>query len=169
VTGIASQTAGVIGGDDLGKSLGLGAVGLVAAGADDGGVELRRFYRPGIVGMFGLRSVAGLAGYHHMPSLLLEICDIGMAALAHIVASEGYGPGRDLSNGRAAIVSILSKAAWDDDGPEGNKSDQSDGHDSHQPNEVFDILKQVVRRTPGASYALNCAMLLDNWESPAER
>jgi len=39
VTGVAGETTGVIGRDDLGKCLGLGAVGLVTARANDGGVR----------------------------------------------------------------------------------------------------------------------------------
>ena len=134
-----------------GKSFGLGAVGFVAAGADDGGVELRRLYRCGIVSMLGLGSVAGFAGDNHMPALLFMIDDVGMAGLAYIVAGEGDGPGRDLSNGSAAIVSVLAKALRNDEGAQGDECDHCDRHDHREPDEMFNVLEQSVRPTPGAS------------------
>jgi len=139
----------MIGGDDLGKSFGLGAVGFVAAGADDRRVELRRFYGCRIVGMFGLGPVAGFARDDHMPALLLQIDYVGVAGLANIMAGESHRAGCDLSNSIAAIVPVLSKAARDDDGSQGNESDQGDRHNNNQPNEMFDVFEQVVRRTLG--------------------
>src|SRR4029077_4569091 len=62
VTGVAGETPGVIGRDDLGKSLGLCAVGLVTARADDGGVGQLWLYRGRIVSVLALRFVAGPPG-----------------------------------------------------------------------------------------------------------
>ncbi len=84
-----------------------------------------------------------------MLALLFLVDDVGMAGLAGVVAGEGHGPGGDLGDGGAAIVPVLPKAARDDDGAQDDECDQRDRHDGGEPDEVFNILEQVVflRRT----------------------
>jgi hypothetical protein len=161
VTGVAGDASGVIGGDDLGESFGLGAVGLVAAGADDGSVELWWLYGGRVVGVPGLGSVAGLAGDDNVLAQLFLIDYLSMATLANIVAGEGGRPGRDFSNGRTAIVSVLAETVGDNESTQANESNQGDCHNGREPDEMFNILEQGVRRSPGASCAQQSAMLLD--------
>ena len=103
--------------------------------------------------MLGLGPVAGFAGNPYMLALLFLLDHVGVAGFANIVTSEGHGPGRDLGNGGAAIMSVLAKTARNDGGPQDDECDHCDCHDGRQPNEVFDVLEQFVRPTPGASRA----------------
>ena len=153
MAGIAGQTSRVLRCRDLREALGLGAVGFVAAGADDGGVELRRLQRCRIVGMFGLGAVAGFARNDHMLALFLLLDHVGVANLARIVAGKGHGPGRDFGDGVASIVSILPKTVRNDEGAQRDEGNQCDRYDGREPDEVFDVLEQFMRPTPGASRA----------------
>jgi hypothetical protein len=118
----------VIGGGDLGESFGLGAVGLVAAGADDGSIELWRLYGGRGVGVLGLGSVSGLARDDDALAQFFLIDHVSMATLASIVAGEGGWPGRDFSNGCAAIVSVLAETVGDHESTQANESNQGDCH-----------------------------------------
>jgi hypothetical protein len=141
VASVAGDASGVICGCDLRKGFGLGAVGFVAAGADDG-VELRWFHGGGIVSMLGLGSVAGFAGDDDVFALLLLFHHVGMAGLAHVVAGMGYGTGGGFGDGGAAIVSVLAEGARDDGGAQEKECHQSDRHNGGEADEVFDVLKQ---------------------------
>jgi hypothetical protein len=166
VASVAGDASGVICGCDLRESFGLGAVGFVAAGADDGGVELGRLDGGGIVSMLGLGSVASFAGDDDMLALLLLFHNVRMAGLAHIVAGMGYGAGCGFGDGSAAIVSVLAEAARNDGGAQEKESHQSDRHDYGEADEVFDVLEQVAFLRPGAGVAGagKCPMLLDSWD-----
>ena len=142
VAGVAGNASGVIGGCNLGEGFGLGAVGLVAAGAYDGGVELRRFHGGGIVGVPGLGSVAGFARDDDMLAQLFLSDDIGVTSFADIVARKGHGAGGGLCDGCAAIVSVLAEAFGDDKGAQDDKGNQGDGDDDREPDEMFNILEQ---------------------------
>jgi len=100
---------------------------------------------------------------------LLLVDDVGMASLANVVAGESHWAGGDFGDGRAAIVSVLSEAAGDDDGTQAYEGNQRDGHNSGETDEMFRVLEQVMRQTLGASCAKNCAMLLDNLDLGGER
>ena len=148
MAGVAGDASGVICGCDLRESFGLGAVGFVAAGADDGGVELRRFDGGGIVSMLGLGSVAGFAWNDHVLALLLLLHNVGVAGLAHVVAGMGDGPGRGFGDGGAAIVSVLTEATRDNRATQKKECHHSDGHNGGEADEVFDVLKQGVFLRP---------------------
>jgi hypothetical protein len=85
-----------------------------------------------------------------MLALLFLLDHVDMAGLSNIVAGEGHGAGRDLSDGVAAIMPILSKAPRDDEGAHRGECNQCDCHDCREPNQVFNVFEQVVRPTPGA-------------------
>jgi hypothetical protein len=68
MAGIAGQTAGVVGTRHLGEGVGLGGVGLVAAGTNHGGVGQGRLDGSGIIGVPGLRAVANLTVKSGMPA-----------------------------------------------------------------------------------------------------
>lgn len=68
MAGIAGQTAGVICSGHLGERAGFGRVGLVAAGANHGGIGQGRLERSGIIGVPGLRAVANLTVKSGMPA-----------------------------------------------------------------------------------------------------
>ena len=158
-------------GRDLGEGFGLGAVRFVAAGAEDGGVELRGCHGGGIVSVLGLGSVAGFAGDNDVLALLLLIDHVGVAGFAGTMAGEGNRPGRDLGEGGATIVAVLAKTTRHDGGAQHNEGNQRDQHHGGEPHEVFYVLEQVVflRRAAGATCAAKYAMLLDSWNSCRER
>lgn len=113
----------MIRGDDLGEIFGLGAVGFVAAGADNSSVEFGRLHGGGIVSMAGLGAMTSLARYDDMAALLFLLDHVGVAGFAHFVAGMGDGVAGGLGDGGTAIVSVLAKTLGDDDGAEGDESD----------------------------------------------
>jgi hypothetical protein len=68
MAGIAGQTAGMFGARYLGERVGLGGVGLVAAGANHSGIGQGRLDGSGIIGVPGLRAVANLTVKSGMPA-----------------------------------------------------------------------------------------------------
>lgn len=96
MAGSAGESGGMIGGGDLREIFGLGAIGFVAAGTKDGGVELRGDDVAGISGVLCRRAVTSFAGNVDVPALLFQVDDIGMAGFAGFVAGEGNRPGGDL-------------------------------------------------------------------------
>jgi len=150
----------MIRGRNLGEGFGLGAVGLVAAGADDCGVELRRRHGCGIVGMLGLGSVAGLARDHYMLALLFLIDHVGVAGLTRLMAGEGDGSSGRLGDGSATIVSVLAKAAWNDCGAQDDKGNHCDRDDRGEPDEVFNVLEQAI--LPAPESGATCAQKMAN-------
>jgi len=91
MAGVAGDAAGVVRGNDLRESFRLGAVGFVAASADDGGVEFRRLDGGWVVGVLGLGSVAGFAGDDDVLAELFLIDNVGVAGLANVVSGMGDG------------------------------------------------------------------------------
>jgi hypothetical protein len=144
MAGVASETTGVIRGDDLRESFGLGAVGFVAARTKDRGVELGRLNRGRVVGVFGLGSVAGFAGDHNVLTQLFLIDDIGVAGFAHFVTCVGGRPGSGFRNGVAAIVPVLAETVGHNGGAEHYERDHCDYHHSGKTDQVFGVFEQVV-------------------------
>ncbi len=170
MTGVAGKALGVVCGDDLRECFGLGAVGFVAAGADDRGVELRGLDGCGIVGVLGLRSVAGFARDDHVAALLFLVNDLGVAGLADLMAGVGDGASGDLGDGVAAVVSILTEAVRDDGGTKKDEGDQCGRHDNGEPDEVFNVLEQFgLSASDRDALRGICAMILDTFESPEGR
>jgi hypothetical protein len=143
MAGIAGESAGVICGRYLRESFWFCAVGFVTAGTDHDGIQLRRCDGRGIVGVFGLGSMAGFAGNDDVLALPFLINDVGMAGLTGIVAGEGYRPGCDLGDRSAAIVAVLPKTARDDGSAQDDERNQCDRHDDDEPDEVLCVLEQV--------------------------
>jgi len=167
---VAGQASGVVGRSDLGEGFWLGAVGFVAAGAEDGRVELRRSHRAGIVGVAGLGSVTGFAGDNDVSALFFLIDYVGVAGFADVVTGEGDWAGSDLGDGGATVVTVLAKTARDDGGAQDGKRHERDQHHGGEADEMFDVLEQVVfLRLGEGACAEKCAMLLDNRDWRRER
>ena len=139
---VASKTSSVIGSDDLGKCLGLGAVGFVAAGAEDRGIELWRLDGGGVVGVPGLGSVAGFAGDDDVLAELFLIDDVGVAGFAKVVPGVRNGAGSGFRDGVPAIVPVLAKTMGHDGGAQQHEGDDSDRHHSGKTDQVFGVLEQ---------------------------
>jgi hypothetical protein len=157
MAGIAGEASGVIGCSNLRKALRFGAVGLVTARTHQGCVQLLGLHRTGVVRVLGQGSVASLASNHHMLAKFFLIQHVGMAGFAGIVPGKRNRPGRDLADRRPSIVAVLPKTAGYDRGPQNHECHQRYRDDYCQPNEVFDVLKQVrVPVTVPRSAADNC-------------
>jgi len=89
MAGIARRSARMLSRIYLRKTLGLGEIGLVAARAEDRGIQLVRYYRSRIFGVLGLRSMAGLAGYAFVHPCVLHIHNAAMANLAGLMTGVG--------------------------------------------------------------------------------
>ncbi len=172
MTGVAGEPSGVIRRGNLRKALRFGTVGFVTAGTHDGCVQLPGLHRTGIVRVLGQGPVASLASDNHMLAKLFLIHDVGMAGLAGVVPGKRNRSGRDLADRRASIVAILPKTVRYDSGPQDHECHQRYCDDDGQPNQVFDVLKQVrvpCATLPGAICTQNCAMYLNTRDSSRER
>ena len=160
---VARDSSRMIGCYDLRKSFRLGAVGFVTTGTEYRRVEFGGSDRCRILGMPGKGSVAGLTRNHHVLAQLLLVDDLGVAALARLVAGESNGTSRDLGDGIAAIVAVLSEAVGDHSRAQDDESDHRDHHDYRETNEVFYVLEQVDLPAPGLRARLRAksAMSLD--------
>src|SRR5208283_642080 len=141
VAGIAGRSARVFLRHNLRKVLWLGDVRLVATDAQLGGIQLRGLHRRRIVGMLGERPVARLAGNSLVYAFALYVEDIGMAALADLVASVGNRQCRNLGDCLAAIMSVLSKTARDEGGTQHDESDDTHQKDGGHPEKVSRIFE----------------------------
>ena len=141
MAGVAGETSGVIGGDDLRKSLGLGAVGLVTVRTNDGGVGQLWFYRGRIVSVFALGSVASFAGNVGVTTQFLLIYDVGVASLAGVMTRENWHAGSDLGDGCTAIMAILAKTLGDDSGAQQDEDRQQNRDDDGEADEMFCVLE----------------------------
>jgi hypothetical protein len=78
-----------------------------------------------------------------MLALLLLINDVGMAGLARVMASEGYGAARCFGDGGAAIVPVLPESAGDNGGAQDDEGNECDCHYSGETDEVFNVFEQI--------------------------
>lgn len=138
---VASEAAGVIGRYDLGKGFRLCAVGFVAAGAEDQGVEFRGRHIGWIVRVLGLGTVANLAVEVGVGSEFLLIGNIRVAAFADFVTGKNCRPGGDFGDGGSAIVPVLAETLGDDRGAKDNEEEYRERHDGGETDEMFDVLK----------------------------
>ena len=170
MTGVAGKALGVVRRHNLGEVFGLGAVGFVAAGTDDRGVELRGLDGSGIVSVLGFFVVEGFTGENYVLALLCLVSDLGVAGLADLMTGVGDGAIGNLGDGIAAVVSILAEAVRDDGGAKKDEGDQCDRHDHGEPDEVFNVLEQFGLSAPNRNALRRiCAMILDTFESSEGR
>lgn len=144
MAGIAGYALCVIRSCDLREILRFGCVRFVAAGADHCRVELRGFYRGRIVGVPGLRAMTRFTWDNHMLTEIFMLDHIGVACFANVVPCMCNRPGRDLGNGIAAIMPILTERLGNDGRTQQDKCDDRDAHHDCEPDEVFEVFKQKV-------------------------
>jgi len=88
-----------------------------------------RFDGGWIVSVLALGSVAGFAGNVGVTAQFLLVYDVGVAALADVVAGESWRAGCGFGNGRAAVVAILAKALGYDSGAQQDEYRQENCYD----------------------------------------
>ena len=144
MAGVASDSAGMVGGHNLREPLGFRAVCFVTAGADDGGVEFWRLDRRGIVGVAGERPMAGFASDDNMLSLILLFGHFRVTAFTDGMASVSDRTSRYFSNGGASIVTILTEGSGNDCRSEPDEGHDADRHEASEADEVFYVFEQVL-------------------------
>ena len=125
VAAIAGQALGMFGRDDRGKPFWLGGVGFMAASAENRGIGHNGFYGRGVLGMFGLRTVAGLAIDVRVFAGRLNSKDIGMAGFAGFVTGVDDGESGNFGHGVGAVVAVLTEAFRDEPCAEAEKENDS--------------------------------------------
>ena len=148
MAGVAGNASGMIGGDNLRESFWLGAVCLVAARADDGRIRKLGLRGRGIIGMPALCAVAGFARNVGVPVELLLADDVGVARFAGLVTGEGRGAGGDLSDGVAAVMTVLAEAFGNDRAAQDNEQQQRQQHHGGEADEMFDVLEHFCFSRP---------------------
>jgi len=144
MTGIAGDVAHMIGGDDLGETLGLGRIFLVAAAAKGGNVRQLGLDRTRIIGVLCLRTVASLAGHVGVPATGARFGFVVMTGHAGILAREGDWPLPDSIERTRAIVTILAESLGDYRLAHQQKHDDSGNQDRHQPQKVRSIVSSAA-------------------------
>ena len=133
----------MVGGDHLRECLRLGAVRFVAASADHRRVRKLRLHGCGVAGVPGLSAVTGLAGDVHVTAKFFLVDNVSVAALADFVTRESRSASGDLSDGVAAVMSVLAKTPGDNGGAENNEEQQRQKHHGCEADEMFDVLEHV--------------------------
>lgn len=108
----------------LGKSRGLGDIGLVATNAEDSRIQLCRHHGSRVVVVLGLRPMAGLAGYALVHTLALHIQNIAVAGLAGLMTGVGEGQSCDFADGVGAVMSVTAEAVRHQKTPQRQKRDE---------------------------------------------
>lgn len=143
MAGIAGKSVGVVGGNDLRETLGLGRVRLMAAHAEHGRIEFGGRHRAGIVGVFGQRTVAGFAIYVRVLAISLLLEHVGMAGFAGFVAGEIDRPGCDFRERVAAIVSVFAETLRHQKASEDQKQEYAGSEHSCQPEKMSRISEGI--------------------------
>jgi len=86
-------------------------------------------------------TMARLAGNVLVDAFALHLQDVSMATLANLVTGVGDRKRRDLADCVAAIVSVLSKTARDEQATRDQKQREPYHEDGGEPKEMFRILE----------------------------
>ncbi len=143
VARVAGKPIGVIGGNYLRKGLRLCRIGLMAADAEHGRIELWGSYGSRIVRVLGQRTMTGLAIHVRVLAVLLLFEDVGMAGFARLVPGEVHRPSRDFRQSIAPIVPILAETFWDQKSAEDQKQENARDEDSCQSKKMSRILESI--------------------------
>ena len=166
VAGVASHSAGVVGGNYLRKVLWLGGVGLVTADAQHRGVDFRGLKRGGVVGMLGQWSVTGLARDMRVHALALHVEHIGVAAFTSLMAGEHHRFRGDVGNSRGPVVAVLSKGLGNKDPAQDQEQGDPHSEDRRHPKKVPCILKVCHRFD--REYLVRLSICMPDDACPAE-
>lgn len=144
VAGVAQHAAGVFGGHHLREGLGFGHVFFVAAGAEGRDVGEFGFERAGVVGVFGLRAVAGFAGDLGVASGGTHGRLIVVAENASGLSGVGDGVFANGGQGAGAVVAVLSEVFGDDGAADDDEQSESDQEYDRRLNQVSGIANQPL-------------------------
>jgi len=136
MAGIAGEPAGVVYRGNLREGSRFGDVCLVTAGAKHGGVQFCWLERSGVFRMLGERPMTGLARHSLVFTLCFRFQNVGMAALASLVAAKGNRATCDFGDGISAVVSVLSEGARNQHAAQHEEDDEPHQKDCCQPEEV---------------------------------
>ena len=145
MTGVAGHPAGVLGGDHLWKTAGLGGVLFMAAPAEIGDIRAFRDVGGGIVGVLGEGPVAGLAGDVRM---LAGFAGVSLVVVAHdagILAGIGDGPLPYGGERARAVVAVLAEVLGDHRAADRQEKAESGQEDDGRANEMSRVVKQTAQ------------------------
>ena len=145
----------MVGADYLGEGFGLRLVFLMAAHAQGGDLGECRLECGGIVGMFGERAVAGLAGDVGVLALGADLRLIIVAHDAGVLAGVGNGVLADGREGAGAVVSVLAEAFGHDGAADHHENAEAGQQDQGGPDQVSGIAEESLHSFPlfARSYA----------------
>jgi len=126
VAGVAEYTAGMLDRDYLREASGLGSVLFVTAAAEVGHVGEHRFVRRGVIGMVGLRAVAGFAGDMGMFAGRARFALVFMTHEAHVLAGENEGFRPDQVQSLRPVMAIFSESFRHHGGADGQKQAEAE-------------------------------------------
>lgn len=89
------------------------------------------------------RSVAGLAVYVRVLSVLLLVLHIRVTCFTCVVAGELCGTGCDFADGGSAVVSVLSEAFGDDEVSHHQKYHEGEDKESRKSKKMPSILDDI--------------------------
>ena len=96
-----------------------------------------------------------------MTAQFLLVYDVGVTALAGVMAGENWRAGSDLGDGVSAVVAVLAKALGNDGGTQEDEYRQENCDDDGKANEMFGVLEHGRFPCAGRSEARKGAVILD--------
>jgi len=123
----------------------------VAFDAQHSGIQFGRNDARWVIRVLRERPVASLAGHPGVLPGLFFLKNVRVTRLARAMACEGHLLGRDLGNGIAAIMSILTKAAGNKVGTQNREHSNRDQEDRRYSEKVLGILEVLHSSTGIAS------------------
>jgi hypothetical protein len=136
---VAGHSTRVLGGDYLGKRLGLGLILLMAAHAKRGDGGKCGFEGRGVIGMFGERAMAGFA---RDVGVLALCANLGLGIVTYDASVLACIGDRVLADGcqrAGAIVAVLTEALGHDDAANHHKDTETCQQDKGRPDQVSGI------------------------------
>jgi hypothetical protein len=144
MAGIAGQSSGVVGGDDLWKILRLGGVSFVTADAKHGRVGKLGNHGAWVFRMVGQWSVTGFTSDIRVLAFALGLDLIRMASFTRLTAGELDGPRTDVVHRRCPKMAVLPKVGRDDGASDNKECYGAERQQQYYPDQVFRAAQKTL-------------------------
>jgi hypothetical protein len=151
VAGDALGSAGMLLGIDLWELLGFGLILPVASLAQAGSCEFLWLYGGWIIGVLGVRAVAGLAGDDSMFTLGPKRDDLVVARGAGCLARKRYGARSDVVEGGGPVMAIAPERFWDQCLAQQQENQKPGAEDQNERDQVGGFLETAAHVLPPPS------------------
>ena len=128
---------------DLREGFGFGGAGGVAAGAENGGIQLGWHHAGGISCVLGKRTMAGFAVDTGVLAFGLGVLNIGVAVQAGLVTGESDRARGHFVDGGGAVVSVLTEALGNHEAADQEKDQEGHHEESGKTEKMSCILEEV--------------------------